>query len=137
MNEPTIEQSGERRDGEPQEGGLRAYIGRHWRGENSLIYAFWVNYFFLAILVGIISNLWERVDPDNDAWSIGIALIIADIAFIVWALVGVWHSAGRAIDIARQAQPPLSAFWAYAARVWIGFAAAMACLTVFNGFMAS
>ena len=137
MNEPSVEQPGARPDGEPREGGLGAYIGRNWRGENSLIYAFWVNYFALGILVGFISNLWERGDPDNDAWAIGIALIIAEIAFVVWAMVGVWRSAGREIDIARQAQPPRSAFWAYAARVWIGFTAAMACLAIFNVFMAT
>ena len=137
MSEPIVEQPGERPDGEPREGGLRAYIGRHWRGENPLIYAFWVNYFALGILVQIISSLLERVAPDHGAWAIGmIALIIAEIAFVIWAMVGVWRSAGREIDVARQAQPPRSAFWAYVARVWIGFTAVMACFAVLYVFAA-
>ena len=103
--------------------GMSTYIGRHWRGENSLAYAFWVNCILgniaIRVIAYVLSDLVVPAMSQDDVSQLEGLFYAAQIAFIAWALVGVWRSAEHVIAVARHTQPPRFAFWAHAARVWV------------------
>ena len=98
-------------------------IGWHWRGENSLAYAFWVNCILgniaIRIIAYVLPHLVTPAMSQDDVSQLERLFYAAQVAFIAWALVGVWRSAEHVIAIARHTQPPSFAFWARAARVWV------------------
>lgn len=100
------------------------YIAAHWRGDNSLAYAYWVNGVILQALInGAITYVSLKTTYLNDAVS-ALSVFVAVLVESVWALVGIWRSAGNSIDAARRAEPSGSAFWAYAARCMVILGAA-------------
>lgn len=120
MNEPTIEQPGARADGEPHQGGLGGYIRRQWHGDNSLLFAFWVNFVLGVFLAqSVVALLYFATEVS--AGGLGFLLIgilnVATLCMMLWASVGVWRSAGASIAKARAAEPPRTLFWGYGARV--------------------
>ena len=120
MNEPTVEQPGARPETEQAAQRIQAYVLRHWRGENSLAYAFWVNFVlgvFLAesiIVVLSIATLDTVFDPGYLLYRL---MRIAVLCVMLWASIGVWRSAGASIASAGAAEPPRTTFWGYGARV--------------------
>lgn len=99
---------------------LRAYMGRHWRGENSLAYAFCFNYVVAVLIVhGFLEGL-SFAGPGT--LTAGVAVILVIFLYplaLAWSAVGAWRSAATSIADARAARPRQSAFWGYAAKVLI------------------
>ena len=121
MNESTIEQPGAGPESGRREDGLRAYIGRHWRGENGLAYAFWVNFVIANAVVMVMLDIVSRATIPEGAEGWLDLLYVGQIAVFAWGIVGVWRSSGYAIAVAKHSRPPRVAFWAFAARAWIVF----------------
>lgn len=46
-----------------------------------------------------------------------LSIVVVLVAQATWAMIGIWRSATRSIERAKAAQPPRSAFWAYAAKL--------------------
>jgi ATP-dependent protease ClpP protease subunit len=106
------------------------FIARHWRGENSLAFAYWVNAVLLQLLLSL-AIVWMADHTeifDTPPRAIGGLTFIA--AVTTWALVGVWRSAGNSMAAAQWATPPRRAIWAYIARfmVVVGFLQALGTL---------
>ena len=118
MNEPTVEQPGARPEGELQEGGVRAYVLRHWRGQNSLAHAFWVNHVAGVVLAEILYELLLVVILGSTSIAIlpFAVLTVALLGFYVWSIVGTWRTTSVSINKARPVRFP---FWSYAVRVWL------------------
>ena len=123
------------------------YFKRHWRGENSLGFAYWVNGVLmtngLGIALGAVFRAAElslsdpaiagdsaAVGEDAGALLLMLLIIVVLLAQVTWALVGIWRSATRSIERAKAAQPPRSAFWAYAAKLSIVAGIAVSLLQI-------
>ena len=120
MNEPTVEQPGARPETEQAAQRIQAYVLRHWRGENSLAYAFWVNFVlgvFLAESIVVVLSI-ATIDTVFDPGYVVYRLMrIAVLCVMFWASIGAWRSAGTSIASAGVAEPPRTTFWGYSARV--------------------
>jgi ATP-dependent protease ClpP protease subunit len=99
------------------------YIARHWHGENSLAFAYWINAVLLQFIIGMgFVYLSQQTQIFGTPLRVGLGLTFI-AAVTVWALVGVWRSAGNSIRQANQMVPSRTAIWAYIARfmVLVGF----------------
>ena len=95
-------------------------MGRHWRGENSLAYAFCFNHVVAVLVVhGLLESLFFA---GLGTLTAGVAVLLAIFLYplvLAWSAVGTWRSAATSIADARTAQPRQSTFWGYAAKVLI------------------
>lgn len=78
----------------------RHYVIRHWRGELSLVKAFWVNEILLTLVcLGLLLPLYWlmlRHPPSPMTTIIAVVLILAGLLMLsVWQVVGVTRSANR------------------------------------------
>ena len=96
---------------------------KYWRGEESLVFSFWV---VLTIGLGAISIPLIYLSYKGDAWidtlSTGSALflVLYTIFFyvaVVYVYVGLWRSASKYIE--QKKKKKQSAFWGYATYVWM------------------
>ena len=74
------------------------YICRHWRGEQSLFVAFWINLVGIRVLVFLAQNALapaEGTDWRDYRTLIVIAVVIFHVALLLWQLVGVVRAAER------------------------------------------
>lgn len=94
------------------------YIKTHWKGENSLAWAYWING---ALLSGIVSVAITLADKEQiiSHWLSWLLLAIAAVGVSIWSAVGIWRSAGRSIERNRTSVPKESSFWAYAAKFMV------------------
>lgn len=76
------------------------YFLRHWRGELSLPFSFWVNYLILTITVSVLLLFTLGYINSRD-FSLRVLSIAALSVMILlcttwlWSIVGVWRSAGK------------------------------------------
>ena len=96
-----------------------SYIGRHWRGENSLAWAYWINLFLLNLVTVILITMIQKQTDFLDEWVPWALLSISTIGISVWSCVGVWRSATVSIDRAKIKIPKRNAFWAYTAKAMV------------------
>jgi hypothetical protein len=93
MGPPTSEQSTAR---EAPVLKRRNYLVRHWRGELSLGFSYWVNgflvYVILTGLTGVVCANSLDVGLKTTALA-GVFLYLLAIAATVWQMVGIWRSA--------------------------------------------
>jgi len=73
-------------------------IAAHWRGDVSLVRAYWINGFLVSLIaVGVIAGLRHYVETHELTPKQGAAFVIALYALIlsisVWQWVGIWRSA--------------------------------------------
>ncbi|MHB8743850.1 MAG: zinc finger Ran-binding domain-containing protein [Sulfuricaulis sp.] len=79
--------------------GKKAIIKRLWRGEVSLIHAFWLYGVIGILLLAAVSGfLWKRVLLFGDVGVTGmlfltLLLIIINVAYLVIVAIGIWRSA--------------------------------------------
>lgn len=79
----------------------RNYLMRHWRGECSLPFAFWVNGMVLGFCVGFVVGLGGYFAAHvllgrAQLWfASNVAVWLWAIAFSIWQIVGIWRSATR------------------------------------------
>lgn len=98
------------------------YIKRHWRGENSLAWAYWVNG---SVIGAIASGAVTMLDEKTSLFESALASLFGYLglfAVAVWGLVGIWRSA-KAYIAEREADPERSAFWGYTANLMVGLGA--------------
>lgn len=100
------------------------YIQRHWRGDYSLAWAFWINGIIVSaaasFVLSVFSGIFSAMLSETTSLPIYIFLIVAGIWLItLWSVVGIWRSAnlfaGNIAGDARRAP----VFWAYAAKLTI------------------
>lgn len=100
------------------------YIVRHWRGYLPLPLSYWVNGGILFVATGMMGEVlimgMEGVASLQGVAAGIIALNLLLLAMRVWALVGIWRSAGR--HCARGG----SAFWSVTARIMVVLGACVA-----------
>ena len=112
---------------------IKAYALRHWRGENSLVYAFWVNQIVAMIVVnsvyGMLAYIFLKLGYAGLAPFA--AAYLSVIAFYVWSIVGTWRSTSASIRHVRGVRFP---FWSYAARVWLAIPVLFLATHVFRPF---
>jgi len=74
-----------------------SYFARHWRGELSLPVSYWVNGFFLTVLIlAIIQGIhWDELVATSRLLFSTSAIIVWIVlaAASIWQLVGIWRSA--------------------------------------------
>ncbi|RYY47702.1 MAG: hypothetical protein EOP59_00660 [Sphingomonadales bacterium] len=78
----------------------RNYFVRHWRGENTLPFAYWVNGSILNIALAFaVRMIQEQVANSSISLRLmafsGLTLILLSLAAWVWSSVGIWRSATR------------------------------------------
>ena len=91
------------------------YFVRHWRGELSLPLSFWVNGIVLTLAINVVmfalAQWVNGLEAGLRLISAGVILFFFGLfAFFVWAIVGIWRSAGH------HKQRGGSAGWANVAR---------------------
>jgi hypothetical protein len=89
-------------------GGIKAALGRAWRGQERLWFVFWI----YAVVVGIVLQLLVVIAGTAGVVGglgmvIGIPLIIAIAAYSVWISVSMWRCAWNA----------KAKFWGYIVRI--------------------
>lgn len=77
-------------------GDVSDYFRRHWRGELSLLVAFWINLVGIRVLVFVTQNALAPAEGDD--WQhhrnlIIIAVVVIHVALLVWQVVGVVRAA--------------------------------------------
>lgn len=107
--------------GDPAHNPVRSnYFLRHWRGELSLPWTYWVNGTLLGMLSsGIVAAIGALQEHSASLRLIAVTSLIAlsgSVAFSIWSIVGTWRSAGH------HAARGGSAAWAVAARIVVVFA---------------
>lgn len=103
---------------------------RHWRGEISLGYAFWLNGLLGNILVFAVVRMAKAAveGPDPAPWLLVFSAAWAfKLIVVAWQCVGAWRSADRHVDRGG------TRFWAIVAKVAVGF---IILVTVFVAFFA-
>lgn len=83
------------------------FIVKHWKGENSLAFAYWVNFFALGLLVVFASSsitefIWSDASLSNigyrTACSVTVLLDALFLVVYVWQVVGTWRSAEKHVN---------------------------------------
>jgi hypothetical protein len=93
---------------------MRAYIGSHWRGEQSLGQSYWVNGVVLGIPFNIFSTILENVEPSEIGVTPYTLLAIAYfVPIIPW---GVWFAVGTLRSASAHIRRTGRRGWAYAAK---------------------
>ena len=120
------------------------YIRRHWRGENSLPFAYWVNGVLLTNLLGIVFGsvlITQEMGLDDTAADDEVAgvlllfllIVVILLAEWIWAITGTWKSAANYIASAQAAEPKRSGFWGYAAKISIVLGVIFTIIQIFAG----
>jgi hypothetical protein len=81
----------------------RNYFVRHWRGERSLPFAYWVNGalvgigFFVALVVLLVLCIdLDLLTPRPQAFFRAFSAVYASMVIVaIWQIVGIWRSAAR------------------------------------------
>ena len=113
-------------------GAIIGYLGRHWRGEFSLPYSYWVNFilplFPLKDLLRFAYYVrgYGLAPSETGGHFLFGAAVLAALLFALWSLTGLWRSAGRSIRDGGGAS-------AYAARAAVCL---VACTLVLGGAFA-
>jgi hypothetical protein len=83
--------------GPSQNGRLRPFVMRHWRGDFSLPVSFWVNWLWSTVAIAIaLRCVGLFIRPDNEPLIIAMAVStgwLFAVAVNLWWLFGVWRSA--------------------------------------------
>jgi len=110
----SIQQSGQTRRREPN------FIVKHWRGDYSLGFSYWIIGSLLMVIVFAIttaigsSNGLRELGPRTSGAAI-VAIYGFVVTLILWQMVGIWRSADK------HSQRGGKAFWARLAKVMVAF----------------
>jgi hypothetical protein len=89
------------------------YFSRHWKGENSLVWAYWVNgIVFNFVAVFLITILSES---DLLGFNVWLTIMLFIYPLLIWSWVGIWRSAGHYLILSKD-DSSKSSTWAYLAR---------------------
>jgi len=110
------------------------YFKAHWRGEHSLVRAYWVNNFLVATpLAFLLTGLMGWIGAKGDSLQL-IAIVILTgfpllMALDVWCIVGAWRSATNYL------REHGSALWGWLARITLVLATLQLVISVLFGFL--
>ncbi len=72
------------------------YIRKHWRGELSLVTAFWINVFLFNLAIRFLEiGLTEYPPADNPVTASRITIIYVILAVAIiypWQIIGLWRT---------------------------------------------
>jgi hypothetical protein len=112
----------------------RGYFARHWHGEMSLVRAYWVNNWLVAMplamaLTGLMS--WISVKGESlQVSAIALLLILPLLLGLdVWCIVGAWRSATQYL------RESGSRLWGYLARITLALGALQLLVSVLFGLL--
>jgi len=75
----------------------RRYFSRHWHGELSLVKSYWVNFWFLSIVLTLFLVFWMTLSINESPifYSRSTLIIVAVIYLVIypWQIIGLWRSA--------------------------------------------
>ena len=104
------------------------YILRHWRGDLSLVTAFWVNCSLLSaalvVLLSVAASILVQVGPElhpSSAVSTLVATAVLSLAITCWQVVGSWRSSKQ--HVARGGAPAAALIVKIIMVLWVGAAA--------------
>jgi hypothetical protein len=92
------------------------YLTQHWRGELSLALSFWINAFFLSVILSVAAGMWAGTGSFQEHALNAWLLLLIISTYTVWSLTGVWRAASRSITKANNCIPEGRTFWAYVAK---------------------
>jgi hypothetical protein len=110
------------------------YFKAHWRGEHSLVRAYWVNNFLVATpLAFALTGLMGWIGAKGDSLQV-IAIVILTgfpllMALDVWCIVGAWRSATNYL------REHGSALWGWLARITLVLSTLQLVVSVLFGFL--
>ncbi|MFN5048469.1 RDD family protein [Roseateles sp.] len=109
------------------------YLIRHWRGQLSLVQAFWINNILLALPLGAaLGALMSWISLKGEALQAGsIAVLLAWPVLIVvqvWCIVGAWRAASRYLREGGHA------LWTWLTRLVLLISAAQILVSALAGF---
>jgi hypothetical protein len=110
------------------------YFKAHWRGEHSLVRAYWVNSFLVATpLAFVLTGLMGWIGAKGDSLQV-IAIVILIgfpllMALDVWCIVGAWRSATNYL------RERGSALWGWLARITLALSTLQLVVSVLFGFL--
>ena len=94
------------------------YLLRHWNGEFSLAWAWWVNGALFNVILMILDSILTDAAILENPW-IGLAYMILFLIVYVWQIIGIYRSAENYVYEAQGQLPRKSVFWARAAQVML------------------
>lgn len=110
------------------------YFKAHWRGEHSLVRAYWVNSFLVATPLSLaLTGLMGWIGAKGDSLQV-IAIVILIgfpllMALDVWCIVGAWRSATNYL------REHGSALWGWLARITLVMSTLQLAVSVLFGFL--
>jgi hypothetical protein len=103
------------------------FIKSIWKGEQTLVFTYWIIGFLGGILLSLIISYLENIEVFNSDSGIVILLSVAFLLFFfcytVFSLVAIWRSAGSYIATAKSDQVirRSGSHWGYIARILVIF----------------
>ncbi|MFG6486826.1 hypothetical protein ACG04R_09095 [Roseateles sp. BYS78W] len=123
-----------RRPARPPKVQRTGYFKAHWRGEHSLVRAYWVNSFLVATpLAFALTGLMGWISAKGDSLQVfAIVLLIGFpllMALDVWCIVGAWRSATNYL------RERGSTLWGWLARITLVLSTLQLAVSVLFGFL--
>lgn len=111
-----------------------SYIARHWRGEQSLVWSYWVNNVALATpLALMLTGLMSWISVKGDSLQINAIVLLVGfpllVALNVWCIVGAWRAAHNYLH---DGGSPL---WGWLARITLVLGTLQLLVSVLFGFL--
>jgi hypothetical protein len=101
----------------PYSGGDSDFIKTHWNGDYSLAKSYWVNTFFVSVVLVLSAQLFLQFFNERSrarhVSSAVLLLIALTLAVWCWSVIGTWRSASKHVSRGGKS------FWAAAAKVAI------------------
>jgi len=112
------------------------YVMRHWRGEQSLAWSYWINNVVLATpLVLALTGLMSWISVKGDSLQINAIVLLLGFPLLVvlnvWCIVGAWRAARNYLLDGG------SGLWGWLARISLALGALQLLVSVVFGFMPS
>ena len=112
------------------------YVGRHWRGEQSLAWSYWINNVVLATpLVLALTGLMSWISVKGDSLQINAIVLLLGFPLLVvlnvWCIVGAWRAARNYLLDGG------SGLWGWLARISLALGALQLLVSVLFGFLPS
>jgi uncharacterized membrane protein YhhN len=77
-----------------------SYFARHWRGDLSLPKSYWINGVVIGVVCRIVFTALLTalvIGASSMPWLalVFVLVVLANVAVVVWQMVGIWRSAGN------------------------------------------
>jgi hypothetical protein len=112
----------------------RGYIARHWHGEQSLAWSYWINNIVLATPLALgLTGLMSWISAKGDSLQVSSIVLLLGfpllMALDVWCIVGAWRAAAAYLFDGG------SRLWGWLARISLGLGTLQLLVSVLFGFL--